>query len=77
LSDVYIPELDGFELLDKIKKQYPSKTCILMSTIPTDEEIARKLGADAFIGKPFSANDLFQIVQKFVVADRKPFTPRP
>ena len=72
LSDVYIPELDGFELVAAIKKQYPHKACILMSSIPTDEETARKHGADAFIGKPFTANDLFQIVQKFVVTEEGP-----
>ena len=72
LSDVYVPELDGFELLSKIKRRYPDKACILMSTIPTDEETARRLGADAFIGKPFSANALFQIVQEFVVSDQAP-----
>lgn len=69
LSDVYIPELDGFELTRAIKKKYPHKVCVLMSTMPTDEETARRLGADAFIGKPFTANALFQIVQKFVVTN--------
>jgi hypothetical protein len=43
-----------------------------MSTIPADEETARRLGADAFIGKPFSANALFEVVQKFVVNDQTP-----
>ena len=76
LSDVYIPELDGFELTQAIKKKYPNKVCVLMSTMPTDEETARRLGADAFIGKPFTANALFQIVQKFVVTnDDLPSTP--
>jgi CheY-like chemotaxis protein len=77
LSDVYVPELDGFELLTKIKRQYPGKACILMSTMPTDEEAARRLGADAFIGKPFSANALFQVVQKFVVNDHTPANGKP
>ena len=77
LSDVYVPELDGFELLAKVKRQYPGKACILMSTVPTDEETARRLGADAFIGKPFSANALFQVVQKFVVNDHTPTNENP
>ncbi|MFC1505232.1 response regulator [Thermodesulfobacteriota bacterium] len=77
LSDVYIPELNGFELLSAIKKKFPRKACILMSSIPSDEETARRLGADAFIGKPFSANALFQVVQKFVATDEEPPPPPP
>ncbi len=48
LSDVYIPELDGFDLLAAIKKKFPHKTCILMSSIPKDEETARRLGRRCF-----------------------------
>jgi CheY-like chemotaxis protein len=79
LSDVYIPELGGFDLVSAIKNKFPHKACILMSSIPTDEETARRLGADAFIGKPFSANALFEVVQKFVVTneDIPPAPPIP
>ena len=38
-----------------------------MSPVPADEETARSLGADAFLAKPFSVNDLFNIVQAFVI----------
>ncbi len=67
IFDVNIPEINGFELLGKIKQNFPNKTCILMSPAPADEETARSLGADAFLAKPFSVNDLFNIVQTFVV----------
>ena len=72
LSYVYIPELCGFDLVSAIKNKFPHKACILMSSIPTDEETARRLGADAFIGKPFSANALFEVVQKFVATNEAP-----
>ncbi|RLC32559.1 MAG: hypothetical protein DRH32_02710 [Deltaproteobacteria bacterium] len=67
ICDVNIPEINGFELLGKIKQNFSNKTCILMSPVPADEETARSLGADAFLAKPFSVNDLFNIVQAFVV----------
>jgi len=38
-----------------------------MSSNPADEETARALKADAFLAKPFSVNDLFNIVQTFVI----------
>jgi len=67
IFDVNIPEIDGFELLDKIKQKFPDKICILMSPAPADEKTARSLGADAFLAKPFSVNDLFNIVQTFII----------
>ena len=67
LFDANIPEINGFELLGKIKQILPSKTCILMSSNPADEETAGALKADAFLAKPFSVNDLFNIVQTFVI----------
>jgi CheY-like chemotaxis protein len=67
LSVVDMPEMDGIELLKRIKKEYPKKICILMSGKPAHEPAARQLGADAFIAKPFDISDLFEIVQAFVV----------
>ena len=67
VSDVDMPEMDGLELLKRVKKEYPEKKCIIMSGIPTNENDARQFGADAFIAKPFGINDLFEIVQTFVV----------
>ena len=67
LSDVDMPEMDGLELLKRVKKNYPQKICILMSSKPDHESAARQFGADAFIAKPFDINDLFEIVQAFVV----------
>ncbi len=67
VSDVDMPEMTGFELLAKIKKTSPEKKCIIMSGDPGNEPTARRLGADAFLAKPFSVDDLFKIVETFVV----------
>jgi two-component system, response regulator YesN len=67
VTDVDIPDLDGIELLKRVKNDYPQKICILMSGKPAHENDARQFGADAFIAKPFDINDLFEIVQTFVV----------
>ena len=67
VSDIDMPEMDGLELLKRVKKEYPQKKCILMSSKPAHEKDARQFGADAFIAKPFDVNDLFEIVQTFVV----------
>ena len=67
ISEVEVTGLNGFELLAKFKAKYPSKKCLLMSANPDDEQIARDSGADAFLAKPVSVNDLFRVVEAFVV----------
>jgi CheY-like chemotaxis protein len=65
--EVDIPGMNGFELLKKIKEQMPEIICILMSGLEAHEKKADLEGADAFLGKPFSLNDLFNLVQVYVV----------
>lgn len=67
ISDAEMAEMTGFELVSRIKKRFPQRICILMSGNPANEKIAADTGADAFLAKPFSVNDLFHIVQTFVV----------
>ena len=67
ISEVDVSGLNGFELLAKFKEKYPAKKCLLMSANPDDEQIARDSGADAFLAKPVSVNDLFRVVEAFVV----------
>lgn len=67
LADIDMPEMSGLELLTLIKDQYPEKVCIMMSGRPTHESAVRTLGGDAFLAKPFSIHDLFDLVQAYVV----------
>ena len=69
LSDIQLPEVSGFELLQNTKKNHPGIVFICMSANPADETAASELGADAFLAKPFALQDLFDIVQRFVVGD--------
>jgi DNA-binding NtrC family response regulator len=76
VSEVDMPQMGGLELLKRVKTEYPKKICILMSSQPGHETAARQSGADAFIAKPFDINDLFDVVQSFVVEGSwKPFDP--
>ena len=56
LLDVLMPEMDGLECLENIKKISP-KTIVIMITAMKDEarmQKAEKLGASKYIIKPFS-----------------------
>jgi CheY-like chemotaxis protein len=67
ISEVAVSGLNGFEFLAKFKASHPTKKCLLMSSNPEDEQIARDSGADAFLAKPVSVNDLFEVIETFVV----------
>lgn len=65
LSDINMPEMNGLELLTLIKKKYPNKTCIMMSGDPNNEKVAKAMGADAYINKPFHIHEITELLQSF------------
>ncbi len=67
LAEAFLPDISGFELMRNVKQQHPETVFVLMSDRPQDENQAARLGADAFLAKPFGIQDLFDLVQKFVV----------
>ncbi len=56
ISDIEMPNMNGFELLSTIKKKTPKMPVIMLTTL--DKEVliekAKKLGADFYIVKPFT-----------------------
>ncbi|MBF0120866.1 MAG: response regulator [Desulfobacterales bacterium] len=68
--DADIPDLNGFELISKIKNKYPKKICILMTGKPHYEKKIELLKVDAMLAKPFDLNDIFNLVQIFIVEDK-------
>jgi DNA-binding NtrC family response regulator len=68
IFDAEIPSMSGFDLLKNIKESFPDKICIIMSHRYQNEKAAKELGADAFLAKPFYIDELFELVQRYVVA---------
>lgn len=69
LLDVLMPEMDGLECLENIKKISP-KTIVMMITAMKDEvrmRKAEKLGASKYIIKPFSLTYLESALAEFLV----------
>jgi len=56
LLDIKIPDLDGIEVLKRVKASHPSIRVLMVTAIETTEKIdeALKLGADNYITKPLS-----------------------
>jgi DNA-binding NtrC family response regulator len=66
LIDVKMPERDGMYLIRAVKKQWPEVSIVVMSGYPTPETIAEglQLGAEKFIAKPFTPDELLKIVRQ-------------
>ncbi len=60
--DINMPGLNGLEVLEKIKKDYPYLKVIMLSALCTEEIVkkALELGADGFVAKPFQASSLLE-----------------
>lgn len=62
LLDIMMPEMNGYELLEKIKleEKYKKLPIIMVTAKDTDSEILEgyQYGADYYITKPFTAKQL-------------------
>jgi two-component system response regulator PilR (NtrC family) len=71
LTDVKLPDGDGLEILRHVKSASPGTAVVVMTAYGTTEMAvaARKLGAEAYILKPFDVDEL-RIVLKDALANR-------
>lgn len=67
IADANIPDMDGLELLDRVKKTHPHKKFVITTSNASCESDARERGADALLTKPYDVGDLFAVVQKFII----------
>ncbi|MHA1784697.1 MAG: response regulator [Candidatus Helarchaeota archaeon] len=70
LLDIKMPKKDGFEVCKRIKEdQKLKKIKIVVFTakiFDKDRELAYQLGADEYITKPFSGEELIKIIEKML-----------
>jgi two-component system KDP operon response regulator KdpE len=59
ILDLTMPEMDGFQVLTRLREWYTDPVIILSATDQEDEKIrALDLGADDYVTKPFSSGEL-------------------
>lgn len=60
LLDVMLPGMDGYEICDRIRSRDRQQPIIMLTAKTSDEEIIQglKLGADDYVAKPFSIQQL-------------------
>jgi DNA-binding NtrC family response regulator len=68
LVDVKMPKHDGIYLMQKVKEKWPDIPIIVMSGYPTPDIISDgvKIGAAAFIAKPFIPDELLKTVRQVI-----------
>jgi twitching motility two-component system response regulator PilH len=68
LLDVVLPGRDGYQILRNLKRNEATRrvpvVLISSKTEPTDLEWGRMQGADDYLTKPFTAEDLLERVQR-------------
>jgi DNA-binding NtrC family response regulator len=74
LLDIKMPVKDGMSLLKEVKEKWPNIPVIVMSgyaTTETVEQVSRTEAA-TFIAKPFTPDELVEVVAKVIGKEGKP-----
>jgi two-component system response regulator RegX3 len=60
LLDIMLPGMDGYEICNRIRREDRNQPIIMLTAKTSDEEIIQglKLGADDYVPKPFSIQEL-------------------
>ncbi len=65
LLDIIMPEMDGFEVLMKLRR-FSNLPVICFSASPGNREEAMRLGADSFVVKPFHPDEIARRINKLL-----------
>ena len=70
ITDINMPDVNGLELISFIRKsaQYQTTPLVIISTQATERDVerGRKLGADAFVPKPFTPELLRETCERLL-----------
>lgn len=68
LLDIQLPDGNGIDMVPDIKSAQTDAKIIVISAynLPGEVKKARKMGVDAFIGKPFSMPEISELINEVV-----------
>ena len=67
ILDNKLPDGFGVDFISYIMKKYPSMKIIMISGFPSARDVALENGADMFIEKPFSKDELCNSIDKLLI----------
>lgn len=70
LLDIKMPKKNGFEVCQKLKQDPKTKNILILiftaKTFDKDRNLAYELGADGYITKPFSGDNLVKLINDMI-----------
>ena len=68
ITDLQMPNMDGYSLLEKIKKNYPDIPVIVITAFdkPKTNLVVKKTGASAYFTKPLVIDDLISCIDNLI-----------
>jgi DNA-binding response OmpR family regulator len=73
--DLMLPDIDGFEILERLRQdpRYDSMPILILSALVNPETISKglKMGADAYLTKPYLPNTLTDRVHSLLEKGRR------
>ena len=78
ILDIMLPKMDGFELTVAMRKMNPEVPIVFLSSkiLKEDRIKGLKLGADDYLVKPFSIEELLLKIEIFLTRSKKNFDPQ-
>lgn len=73
ISDYYMPDGNGRQLLSYVRNQHPTHPAFILITGQTDlglDDNLKAMGLDEFLLKPFPIRELLAIVARYVASAR-------
>ena len=73
ILDVMMPRADGYQVAEALRSIHGSETPILVLTAAGDAcDIARRIGAEGYLAKPFELEQLIALVRQLLNPSRRP-----
>ncbi|MBS4071304.1 response regulator [Algoriphagus aquatilis] len=69
ISDLKMPEINGFDFVAKVKESFPEMKCFLMSGYDFDEQIANAINTGLILSyfmKPFDLNKIRSTLRMYL-----------
>ena len=72
LCDIMMPGMDGFAVLENLKRERPALEIVMVTGYPSDDSAARAtaLGAFAYLAKPYEIMALVSVLEKAAARKR-------
>ncbi|MBI2953688.1 MAG: response regulator transcription factor [Chloroflexi bacterium] len=65
LLDMRLPKMDGWQFAKELRARFNGSIPVVVMTALNARQIAREIGAKAYLQKPFDIDDLLKVVNSF------------